>query len=41
MEIHESRRKLDEKEKEICDAIDKLQNQKVEVIFEEVKKNQK
>ena len=38
MEIRESRRKLDDKEKEICAAIDKLQNQKVEVIFEEVKK---
>ena len=38
MEIRESRRKLDDKEKEICAAIDKLQNQKVEVIFEQVKK---
>jgi len=38
MEIRESRRKLDDKEKEICAAIEKLQNQKVEVIFEEVKK---
>ena len=38
MEIRESRRKLDDKEKEICAAIDKLQNQKVEVIFELVKK---
>ena len=38
MEIRESRRKLDDKEKEICAAIDNLQNQKVEVIFEEVKK---
>ena len=38
MEIRESRRKLDDKEKEICAAINKLQNQKVEVIFEEVKK---
>ena len=38
MEIRESRRKLDDKEKEICAAIDKLQNQKVEVLFEQVKK---
>ena len=38
MDIRESRRKLDDKEKEICAAIEKLQNQKVEVIFEEVKK---
>ena len=38
MEIRESRKKLDDKEKEICAAIDKLQNQKVEIIFEQVKK---
>ena len=38
MEIRESRRKLEDKEKEICATINKLQNQKVEVIFEQVKK---
>ena len=38
MKIRESRKKLDDKEKEICAAIDKLQNQKVEIIFEQVKK---
>ena len=30
-------KKLDDKEKEICAAIEGLQNRKVEVIFEQVK----
>ena len=38
VEVRNSRKKLDDKEKEICAAIDKLQNQKVEVIFAQVKK---
>ncbi len=37
-EICETRQKLADKEKEICPSIDKLQNQKIEVIFEQVKK---
>lgn len=38
IEMREFRKKLDDKEKEICAAIDKLQNQKVEIIFAQVKK---
>jgi len=38
VEVREFRKKLDDKEKEICAAIDKLQNRKVEAIFEQVKK---
>lgn len=38
LEVREFRKKLDDKEKEICAAIDKLQNRKVEAIFEQVKK---
>ena len=38
VEVRNFRKKLDDKEKEICAAIDKLQNQKVEVIFAQVKK---
>ena len=38
VEVREFRKKLDDKEKEICMAIDKLQNRKVEAIFEQVKK---
>ena len=38
VEIREFRKKLDDREKEICAAIDKLQNRKVEAIFEQVKK---
>ena len=41
-EIRETRQKLSDKEKnsrkKICATIDKLQNQKIEVIFEQVKK---
>ena len=37
-ELRETRQKLADKEKEICASIDKLQNQKIEVIFEQVKK---
>ena len=37
-EVREFRKKLNEKEKEICVAIEKLQNQKMEVIFAQVKK---
>ena len=32
------RKKLDDKEKKICAAIEKIQNQKVEIIFAQVKK---
>ena len=38
VEVRNFRKKLDDKEKEICAAIDKLQNQKVEIIFAQVKK---
>lgn len=38
VEVRDFRKKLDDKEKEICAAIDKLQNQKVEIIFAQVKK---
>ncbi len=38
VEVREFRKKLDDKEKEICAAIDKLQNRKLEAIFEQVKK---
>lgn len=38
VEVREFRKKLDDKEKEIVAAIDALQNWKVEVIFEQVKK---
>ena len=31
-------KKLDDKEKEICATIEKIQNQKIEIIFEQVKK---
>ena len=37
-EVREARQKLADKEKEISASIDKLQNQKIEVIFEQVKK---
>lgn len=38
VEVRDFRKKLDDKEKEICATIDKLQNQKVEIIFSQVKK---
>ena len=38
VEVRDFRKKLDDKEKEICAAIDKIQNQKIEFIFEQVKK---
>ena len=38
IEVRDFRKKLDDKEKEICAAIDKIQNQKIEFIFEQVKK---
>ena len=38
VEVRDFRKKLDDKEKEICAAIDKLQNQKVEIVFAQVKK---
>ncbi len=38
LEVRDFRKKLDDKEKEICAAIEKIQNQKIEIIFEEVKK---
>lgn len=34
VEVRDFRKKLDDKEKEICAAIDKIQNQKIEFIFE-------
>ena len=37
-EVRESRKKLDDKEKEICAEIEKLQNQKIEIIFDEIKR---
>lgn len=37
-EVRDTRKKLDDKEKEICAEIEKLQNQKVEFIFAQVKK---
>ena len=36
--MRDSRKKLDDKEKETCAEIEKLQNQKVEYIFAQVKK---
>lgn len=41
MEVRDSRRKLDDKEKEILAAIETLQNQKVEYIFAQVKREMK
>ena len=38
IELRDFRRKLDAKEKEICADIEKLQNEKVEFIFAQVKK---
>ena len=38
VEVRDFRKKLDDKEKEICTAIEKIQNQKIEIIFEQVKK---
>ena len=38
LEVRDFRKKLDDKEKEICAAIEKIQNQKIEFIFEQVKK---
>ena len=38
LEVRDFRKKLDDKEKEICSAIEKIQNQKIEIIFEQVKK---
>ena len=38
VEVRDFRKKLDDKEKEICSAIEKIQNQKIEIIFEQVKK---
>ena len=38
VELRDFRRKLDAKEKEICAEIEKLQNEKVEFIFTQVKK---
>ena len=37
-EVRETRKKLEDKEKAIKSAIEKLQNQKIEFIFEQVKK---
>ena len=37
-EVREFRKKLNEKEKEICAAIEKLENEKMEVIFAQVKR---
>ncbi|MBR6012341.1 MAG: hypothetical protein IK062_00990 [Selenomonadaceae bacterium] len=38
LELRKTRQKLADKEKEICASIDNLHNQKIEVIFEQVKK---
>lgn len=38
VEIREFRKKLNDKEKEICAEINKLQNRKVEAIFDQLKK---
>ncbi len=38
VEVRVFRKKLDDKEKEICATIEKIQNQKIEIIFEQVKK---
>lgn len=38
VEVRDFRKKLDDKEKEICATIEKIQNQKIEIIFEQVKK---
>ena len=38
VELRDFRRKLDAKEKEICAEIERLQNEKVEFIFTQVKK---
>ena len=38
VELRDFRRKLDAKEKEICAEIERLQNEKVEYIFAQVKK---
>lgn len=37
-EVRETRKKLEDKEKAIKSTIEKLQNQKIELIFEQVKK---
>ena len=37
-EVRDFRKKLDDKEKEICAEIEKLQNQKIEIIFDEIKR---
>ena len=41
VEVRDSRRKLDDKEKKILAAIETLQNQKVEYIFAQVKREMK
>ncbi len=41
VELRDFRRKLDAKEKEICAEIERLQNEKVEFIFTQVKKEMK
>lgn len=38
IEVRDFIKKLDDKEKEICAEIDKLQNQKIEIIFDEIKR---
>lgn len=37
-EVRDFRKKLDDREKEICAEIEKLQNQKIEIIFDEIKR---
>ena len=37
-EVRESRKKLDDREREICAEIEKLQAQKIEIIFDEIKR---
>lgn len=38
LEVRDFRKKLDDKEKQICAEIENLQNQKIELIFAEIKK---
>ena len=38
-EVRDFRKKLDDRENEICAEIEKLQSQKIEIIFEEIKRD--
>ena len=41
LELRKTRQKLADKEKEICASIDKIQNQKIEIILSKLKKKSK